>query len=282
MTRRADDVPVRPWRRADLAAAHALSAAANWPHRLQDWQFAFDIGVGFVAVAGDRVVGTAVCFQHGEAYATVGLILVSADMQGRGLGRRLTEAVLAAAGARSVMLNATAAGRPLYERLGFRSCGEIRQHHGIVRALPSRPVGGPFRQCDAANQTYLASLDAAASGLQRSILLQRLCAEGSAICLAGDSPAEGFAIVRAFGRGVVIGPVVAPDVERARSLIDHLLEAHIGTFVRLDVPADSGLPAWLEERGLAGAGPATTMVRGALPSPPGPARLFALASQAVG
>lgn len=35
--------------------------------------------------------------------------------------------------------------------------------------------------------------------------------------------------------------------------------------MRLDVPAETGLPAWLKELGLEDAGPATGMARGAPP-----------------
>jgi hypothetical protein len=47
---------------SDLAGAHVLSQAVRWPHRLEDWQFVLRLGIGFVAVEGDTVVGTALCW----------------------------------------------------------------------------------------------------------------------------------------------------------------------------------------------------------------------------
>ena len=282
MSDKRDRATVRPWHRADLAAAHSLTNDARWPHRLEDWHFAFRLGIGFVAVVDNRVVGVAVCFHHGPGHATVGLIIVSPDVQGRGIGRLLTEAALEAAGDRSVLLNATEAGRPLYERLGFRTFGEIRQHQGIVPALPAAAPSADVVRAVGDEGHLLVSLDETATGLQRTELLRALRSDGRAVVLERANRAAGYAIVRDFGRGRVIGPVVAPDVAGATRLIERLLAEHGGDFVRLDVPVDSGLPAWLAARGLVNVGPATSMVRGRLPAPAGPARLFALVSQAIG
>ena len=43
----------------DIVAAHALSRAAGWPHRAEDWQWMFDAGSGFVAQDNGEVIGTA-------------------------------------------------------------------------------------------------------------------------------------------------------------------------------------------------------------------------------
>jgi hypothetical protein len=100
--------------------------------------------------------------------------------------------------------------------------------------------------------------------------------------------AAGFAVLRRFGIGQVIGPVVAPDAAAARALIGHFLASNPGQFIRVDVPEESGLSPWLQELGLADVGPAIRMVRGAALPPgekgeeAGAVRRFALASQAFG
>ena len=92
----------------------------------------------------------------------------------------------------------------------------------------------------------------------------------------------GFSVLRRFGRGLVIGPVVAPDVASARALISHWCNLYAGEFMRIDVDAESGMPPWLESLGLKRVGTGTTMVRGKLP-PRGPAcGGWALITQAMG
>nr|MBN3726154.1 GNAT family N-acetyltransferase [Burkholderia sp. Ac-20379] len=121
----------------DVAAAHALSVAVRWPHRPEDWRFAFEAGGGFVAVEGDAVIGTALCWTFGADRATLGMVIVSPDQQGRGIGRKLMELVLEALGDRVTFLHATPAGQPLYEKLGFAACGALTQHQGTVAAAPA-------------------------------------------------------------------------------------------------------------------------------------------------
>jgi hypothetical protein len=94
--------------------------------------------------------------------------------------------------------------------------------------------------------------------------------------------ARGFAMVRRFGRGFVIGPVVAPDAEGAKALMAHLVGLNAGKFVRIDIDFDSGLMAWLEDLGLQRVDAPTVMVRGTMRAPRTPPRLYALITQALG
>jgi hypothetical protein len=90
----------------------------------------------------------------------------------------------------------------------------------------------------------------------------------------------GFAIRRRFGRGTVIGPLVARDEADRILLVASLAEPG---FVRLDIPGDAHqLESWLVQRGLSPAGDVTTMVNGSWPTPPSYIRRFGLVSQALG
>ena len=85
--------------------------------------------------------------------------------------------------------------------------------------------------------------------------------------------------MRSFGRGQLIGPVIAVDDPGARAMIAHLLGQRIGQFVRVDVPKESGLAAWLPGLGLEDAGTVIRMVRGRNMAPSRQARVFALARE---
>ena len=93
---------------------------------------------------------------------------------------------------------------------------------------------------------------------------------------------RGYAVLRRFGRGLMVGPVVAPDSAGAQALIGHLVSLNAGRFVRLDLDFGSGLTEWAEELQLQRVGAPVTMVRGPLPQPDAEAQLFALANQAMG
>ena len=263
-----------------LDGAVGLSRAAGWPHRGEDWALSLSVSTGFVALAGERVVGTALMTPFGEACATINLIIVDEGLRGRGLGRKLTSAALALAGERACRLVATADGLPLYEKLGFRATQEIYQHQGFADV--SQPLAG-IEWAGAASLPELAALDDQAYGGDRRDLLEQIAASGQFAILHRAGAIAAFAAVRLFGRGQVIGPVVAPDEETARQLIRFVAASRQGQFLRIDVPGDSGLSHWLEGLGFTHVGGGMAMTRGAgVARQPPAARTFALASQAFG
>ena len=280
----ADGIVLRPMTAADLEAAHALSLRVHWPHRLADWQFNFDLGSGLVAERDGELVATALSWRWGAQHATIGLVIVDPRCQGRRIGFRLMEALLAELDGRSVLLLATPEGRGLYERLGFVRTGEVRQHQGT--ALPAPLValdeGWRLRPADHNDTERLAALDAQARGMPRTAMVTTLLSHADTVVLDHDGRARGFAMLRRFGRGLAIGPVVAPDADGAKALIAHLVGLSAGKFVRIDVDFDSGLTEWLESLGLLRVDAPTAMVRGAAPTAPADVRLFALVNQALG
>ena len=115
---------------SDLPAARALSAAQGWPHREEDWRFVLGLGEGVAAEHDGQLAGTALGWRYGPGFATLGLVIVSEAARGRGIGRALTTAVLDGLGSRTVLLNATSDGMPLYRSLGFVPGREVRQLQG--------------------------------------------------------------------------------------------------------------------------------------------------------
>ena len=266
-----------------LPQAVALSSALAWPYREADWRFAYALGSGVAIEAEGRLVATALWWPYGETHASLGMIIVAKEMQGRGLGRALMDALLRAAGDRTANLNSTQEGLRLYTRLGFVPSGRVCQHQAVMQ---SDRVGAPeamgVRPMQAADDRSVRRLDCAATGMDRTALLDALFSGGTVCVFDCGAGVQGYACVREFGRGVVIGPVVAEDAAAARSLIITLAASQQGRFVRVDVTEDSGLSAWLIGIGLPLVDHAVSMVRGERPSTRSDARLFALSNQSLG
>jgi ribosomal protein S18 acetylase RimI-like enzyme len=279
-----DGVALRRLGADDLEAAQAMSREFQWPFRLEDWRFSLGHGAGVAAVRDGELVGTALHWLWGKQHATVGHVMVSPRMQGQRLGQHLMHAVMSGLEDRSVLLHATAEGRGVYERMGFAITGEVRQHQGT--ATPAQLVALPgdcrLRPLGRNDAKALVALDTRAAGMLRDAMLRQLLAEGETVVLARDGEAVGFAIVRRFGRGHAIGPVVAPDLTSAQTLIGHWCSRYVGKFLRIDVDAASGLPEWLEAQGLPRVGSVTTMVRGAAPERGAASGYWALVTQAMG
>lgn len=264
---------IRPFAPDHVAEALHLSQQVGWPHTQDDWALALAVSEGVVALHGTRVVGTACCTRFG-AVALINMIIVDEAMRGRGLGRRLMAAAMDLARGSEMRLVATLEGLPLYEKLGFRATHRIFQHQGIAQtAVPEFPV----RDGTAQDVARLAEIDHAASGLDRRALLERIAAEGEVLLAEG-----GFALLRDFGRGRVIGPVVARDAATARSLIAEGVLRNAGTFLRIDLPEAAGLSDFVTPLGLAHVGGGTAMVCDPGVAPAAEFKTFALVSQALG
>lgn len=263
---------------ADLDAAHGLYAAIRWPHRRDDVAALIELGQGWIAVEGGRTLGIGLWWGFGDRVARVGSVIVAPETQGRGLGRRLMDALLADTADRSVTLAATEAGRPLYEKLGFAAIGGVLQHQGTYEVRPART---PFvRDATEDDLEAIVALDAAAFGAERRAAIAHLLGVGRGFIVERGGRVEGYAIERAFGRGRVVGPIAAEAEADAIALFD---AAATPGFVRVDIPENAPLlEAHLIARALPRVDTEVTMRRGAWPPAIGPARTFALASHALG
>jgi predicted GNAT family N-acyltransferase len=277
-----EDVVLLPFARAHLEGALKLSQEMSWPYRFEDWDFALQLGHGFVLQRAGVVIGTAAWWPYGDTHASAGMIIVATAAQGRGYGARLMDTLLAAAYPRTVVLNSTAEGQALYQRRGFVPIGVIHQHQGIPRECHEAPRSCLVRSMAESDFEAITRLDREATGLERRPLLDRLVQSGDGYVLQRDGMPRGYAISRRFGRGHVIGPVVAESPTDTRALIEAALAGLGCVFVRIDTPASSQLGEWLEGIGLQQVGDATTMVLGSQASSTGPARTFAIANQSFG
>jgi GNAT superfamily N-acetyltransferase len=277
-----EDMALIPFARAHLEGALKLSQEMSWPYLLKDWEFALQLGRGFVVTSAGAVVGTALWWPYGDTHASAGMIIVSKAVQGRGYGARLMDALLAAARPRIITLNSTAEGLALYARRGFASIGMLHQHHGIPRQRRDMPPPADVRAMVPSDFGAIVGLDHEATGWTRREMLNRLMEVGDGYVLLRDGIPRGYAISRLFGRGHVIGPVIAESPTDARALIEAALAPLGSVFVRVDTSATSQLGEWLEGIGLQQVSDATTMVLGTQMPSTGPARTFALANQSFG
>ena len=237
------------------------------------------IGEVRLARAGDgRTLGVGLWWPFGDTAARLGLVVVSADSQGLGIGRRLVEQLLADAAPRSVTLLATPAGRPLYKRLGFVEVGAVCQHQGEYSGR--RHSDPRIRAATPEDRSAVLGLDAAAVGVPRPAVLDHLLTVGRAFVLVEDAKVTGYAIERGFGRGSVVGPVVAATESDAIALFN--AAARPG-FVRVDWASEAtNFGRYLTTCGLALDSESPAMLRGDWPASSAPQRIYALASHALG
>jgi predicted GNAT family N-acyltransferase len=254
----------------------------GWPYRREDWEFAAMVGQGLVLERAGEVIGTALWWNYGQAYATAGMIIVTASAQGGGYGSRLFNGLLEATDGRNVLLNSTEEGLALYKRRGFTAWGTVLQHQGLLSVALTQSARDDIRQATVSDLAAIQAFDERATGLPRLSMVAALADAGNVIVIERAGRIAGYAIARRWGRGYVVGPVAAESAEDAQRLILAKLSTLHGQFVRIDIYAEHGLGDWLESLGLVRVGHATAMVKGRRPIFDGRARMYALANQSFG
>lgn len=227
----------------DLDRLHALSLSVGWPHRAEDWQFLRQSGQGFVALDEiGRVLGSAMWFAHGASFATVGMVITSPRLQTLGAGQWLMKRVFDRVAGRDLRLNATRAARRLYLSLDFQPEKTVYQCQGIARL---ETTGGPadmrdVRTLDPRDIPAMIALDVAGFGVRRAALIERLFEHSVGYGLFKDGRLNAFALCRPFGRGHVVGPVVAESDADAVAVVRRHVADHSGSFLRIDTHMDHG------------------------------------------
>jgi len=239
----------------ELDRLHAHSLAVGWPHRAEDWQFLRESGEGFVALDEiGRVLGSAMWFAHGADFATVGMVITSPRLQTLGAGQWLMKRVFDKVAGRDLRLNATRAARRLYLSLDFQPEKTVYQCQGIARmqtmAGPAN-ARGDVRTLDARDIPAAIALDAAGFGVRRAALIEKLFAHSVGYGLFKGDKLNAFALCRPFGRGHVVGPVVAESDADAVAIVRPHVADHSGSFLRIDTHMDTGeFAAFLSHSGM--------------------------------
>ena len=210
-------VTIRPLRAADLDSALAANDAVGWRQRrvLFDFYRTRDDSALFVADVGGEIAGTggATVFPGTPPTGWVHGIVVRPEHQRAGLGARLTEASiewLRARSAGAVLLLATDAGRPVYERLGF-TAGE--RYGSFTWPVTEPDPDATTAPMQASHLGAVLALDREATGEDRSGFITSLATSGRVATRGGE--VAGFHLACPWGGG----PTIARDAPSGLALL---------------------------------------------------------------
>ena len=245
---------IRPARPGDLARLGPLYEQAGFGARLAGvvgFARARLDGEVVVAEAGGELVGVAAGAVFGRTRGTggtgwVGGVAVVPAHRRAGLGGALTVAIvefLEGRGVATVLLHATALGRPVYERLGFVPETAYVTLSGPTLARASS--GAMVRAGRAADLEAVLALDREATGEDRRRLLAALWPTGGLVAAVDGHPL-GYHLASPWRPG---GATIAADSGTGLALLDAVRVAP-GDEVAISVPAaNAAAVGWLESAG---------------------------------
>jgi len=246
------DAPVRRLTAADLPACLALAVGRDWAAEERKWGFLLEVGEGYgIDDPAGGLAGSTILTRFADDAAAISMVLVAERHGGRGLGRRLVSHALERAAGATTFLYATEYGRPLYEKLGFRSVSTVRTQVGRFVPDGTEPAA-TVRHATGGDFAAIARMDAEVFGADRSRLLAGYTTFAERLMIAERAGRiVGYAGMWRNVDYVALGPVIADDSAVARALISSLA-ADVAGRVRIDLDVSRPeLLTWVAGRGLA-------------------------------
>ena len=250
----ATDIDIRQLTDADVEGALALSAANGWNQRAADWHMLLQIAPSgsFGAVAGDRVIGTAIGIDYGS-YGWIAMMLVDPDYRRQGVGARLLESAMGAIPPElAVRLDATPLGRPLYREYKFELETSLTRY---VRPAGTALPALAEQRVRALRESDLPAVmrsDDRVSGAHRHGPIRWAFADSPRYAWidASASDAPQYCLGRGGRLFDHIGPIVASTTEAAVALVSAAAGESGGHSLVIDAyDANEEFGAWLRTAG---------------------------------
>jgi GNAT superfamily N-acetyltransferase len=210
---------------SDIPAAYALSVEAGWNQTQADWGLMLRRGEGFGVTDRGRLVATALTHGFGPI-AWISMVLVTRDHRRRGLATELLGRCIRTLVEKGATpgLDATEAGRPVYERLGFRAIYPLDRRAATILSCEA-PVPGNVRPVTRADLAALAGYDKGTFGADRREILHHLLERSPELAFIAQENAKvlGFVLGRDGREATQIGPLMADNPAVAIGLVDAAL-----------------------------------------------------------
>lgn len=249
-------VTLRPMELSDITEAMKLSTAEGWNQTENDWRLLNENpeNICLVGQIGNEVVGTTTAINYSNEEVWIGMVLVNREYRGLGIARSLLKAVCKKVESfKSVKLDATPAGREVYQQLGFKDeYFIVRMTNLSLKDLPKVASDAVAEPIQLQHICEIVALDAFTFGVNRQQLIEFLIREypDKGWSLKRDNKLVGFVLGRDGNKYQHLGPVVAQTTADARILISKALESLNNQPAVVDVLRDKeDLISWLHSIG---------------------------------
>ena len=272
----------------DIPSGLLLCRYATWNQTSEDWQVFLELNPNGCRVALDEtgnVVGTVATLHYENHFSWIGMVLVHPEKQRQGIGTQLLmEALQLLRNHDTVKLDATPAGRNVYQKLNFVDEYRIdRMHRPADPAQELHTTSA--RAMQAEDFPGVLRLDYEVFGADRREVLERNFrrAPQYALVVKAHGRVQGFSLGRPGYNFDQIGPLVAHRFNDASQLLLGALNQARGKTIIVD--ALDHTPPWtyfLTSLGFVVMRPLIRMYRGSNSHPGIPEHQFGIAGPEFG
>lgn len=235
-----------------------------------------------------NIVSSAAIIPYDTNLASIGMVIVNKEYRGLGLGKKATQKCIESVSKdTSIMLIATEEGKPLYQRMGFKTVDSVHKYlceNYIVTTKPLNNSDVIIEQFNGDDFNNILKLDEEAFGDRRSHFLRNRIKQSEKCSVVKDTSGTivGCGLSIQGPINLILGPIVAPDLQTALLLVDKLSSEHQGK-LRIDVPAGKeDFMLFLEKSGFINVSQPPLMVINSDTLPPRNNTLFGIAAQVFG
>lgn len=241
----------------DIGSAIKLSNAEGWNQTEKDWKLLIENreNVCLLAECDNKVIGTTTAINYSNKVSWIGMVLVDKEYRGQGVSKSLLTAIFEKLqSSKSVKLDATPAGQPVYKKFEFSDEYLIaRMTNPALKELPSHDHHPILpERINLIDILEVFAFDEMVFGANRGSLIKYLITEypGKAWVLKRNSRITGIVLGRDGHKYHHIGPVLASSTPNARILITRALKDLTHQPVVVDVLCDKEeLLDWLHSIG---------------------------------
>ncbi|MDD5698400.1 MAG: GNAT family N-acetyltransferase [Victivallaceae bacterium] len=233
---------IRPMHPKDISQLLRLTRHSNWNQLAGDWNF-FISEYGdkaFVMVHNGRVIASGTGINYHDEVSWIGMILVDGEFRRMGIATCMMNTLIDSLEreAACIKLDATPAGKTVYDKLGFKDECVLRRMYLPLATVSdvAGPAGISIIPATEADNNAIIEYDASVFEAKREKLMARLLHDGQEFSFKAERNGEllGFVTGRRGFDYVQIGPLEAENDEIALSLLKMALKQLHGSAILLD------------------------------------------------
>ncbi len=241
----------------DIQQALVLSNAEGWNQTEKDWKLLVENqeNVCLALEKDGKIVATATAMNYENQVAWIGMVLVEKNHRGKGYSKiLLSEMLNRLKSFKTIKLDATPAGQPVYRKFGFRNEQVINR---FILESPATDLAD-FENVNlptwihSTDISEIIKYDSEVFGVGRNYLTEYLVKENpdNSWMLKDQGQMKGIALGRKGTRFFQVGPVSAESEEEARILLSQMLKSLLHQPVVVDALDDKkNFITWLNTVG---------------------------------